>query len=46
MVHEATTLITDEERKYLRKRLHSPEMQCQQCDIVRRLLEGAEQVDG
>ena len=35
-------MLTEDEREYLRKRLHSPEMQCTQCDLTRRLLDDTE----
>ena len=34
-------MITTDERDYLIDRLHSPGMQCRQCEITRRLLDGA-----
>lgn len=33
-------MITAEEEKWLRKRLHGPDMKCPQCDLIRRLLDG------
>ena len=32
-------MLTDEEVEYLESKLHSPEMQCRQCELVRRLIE-------
>ena len=30
--------MTEDDIKYLKERLHSPEMHCRQCDLTRRLI--------
>lgn len=38
----ADATLDEDEVEWLRKQLHSPEMQCRQCNLVRRLLDALE----
>lgn len=39
LTEEESPVLDDDQAEYLRKRLHSPEMQCEQCRLTRLLLD-------